>query len=238
MDIEAEYVIVTIPLGVLKHEHETLFVPPLPERKLNAINSLTVGTLNKIFLTYEHPWWPDNRVFFVLWSDADKQNLKVAQSILLNITTLLNNLFQKSDKWLSNIIVFTIEEHYPATITAWAVEKETVTTEIHTDTEVYTKLGNFVKQVFANQGWNITDPISCKRTRWQNNPLSRGTNSYRGVKSLSNKITSADLCESLKNDNGKETVLFAGEATHEKYYSALHGAIESGYTAANNIKEL
>lgn len=103
---------------------------------------------------------------------------------------------------------------------------------------MYTKLANFVKQIFANQGWNITDPISTKRTRWQSNPLSRGTNSYRGVKSFNTHITSADLRESLKNDNEKQTVLFAGEATHDKYYSALHGAIESGYTAADKINEL
>lgn len=77
MDIDAEHVIVTIPLGVLKHEHKTLFVPPLPQRKLNAVRSLTVGTVNKIFLTYEHPWWPENYIFFILWTDADKLNLKV-----------------------------------------------------------------------------------------------------------------------------------------------------------------
>lgn len=103
---------------------------------------------------------------------------------------------------------------------------------------MYTKLAKFVKQIFANQGWNITDPISAKRTRWYHNPYSRGSYSYRGLKASDNHVTNVDLRESLRNDDGKKTVLFAGEATHDKYYGTMHGAIETGYRAASKINEI
>lgn len=77
IDIEAEHVIITIPLGVLKRRHKTLFVPPLPERKVSAIRNLAMASMNKVFLTYNHQWWPNDRTFFVVWNEADKQNLKV-----------------------------------------------------------------------------------------------------------------------------------------------------------------
>lgn len=75
--MEAEHVIVTIPLGVLKHDYKTLFVPSLPERKVNAIRSLAFGTVNKVFLRYDDQWWPNDKILFVIWNEADTQKLKV-----------------------------------------------------------------------------------------------------------------------------------------------------------------
>ena len=37
--IKCKYVIVTVSLGVLKHEFRTLFEPPLPESKLEVIEN-------------------------------------------------------------------------------------------------------------------------------------------------------------------------------------------------------
>jgi phytoene dehydrogenase-like protein len=47
---EADHVIVTASLGVLKRDSACLFRPPLPEWKLNAMNSMGFGLMNKIFL--------------------------------------------------------------------------------------------------------------------------------------------------------------------------------------------
>ena len=48
--------IVTLPLGVLKAE-TVRFEPPLPAAKRNAIQSLGMGLLDKIYLIYESPFW-------------------------------------------------------------------------------------------------------------------------------------------------------------------------------------
>lgn len=216
-NLEADYIIVTVPLGVLKHNHDELFVHPLPEKKIKAINALSYGSVNKIFLTFEEQWWPNGTLLYSLFTESDLAALDY------------------SDKWLSNILGFFPEEHYPATLSVWFAETDQVTSETHLDTEVYTKLTKFIKKVFANQGWSITDPIKTRRTKWQQATNFRGSYSYRGQNATQLGITNADLRDPLTNQNGKITVLFAGEATHDKHYSTLHGAVESGYTAANMI---
>lgn len=57
---EAEHVIVTVSLGVLKEQYETLFDPPLPQFKRDAIEGLSIGSVGKIFLEFEEPFWPQD----------------------------------------------------------------------------------------------------------------------------------------------------------------------------------
>lgn len=49
--LEADYALVTVPLGVLKAGGIT-FTPPLPDRKRRAIDALGVGLLNKVYLSF------------------------------------------------------------------------------------------------------------------------------------------------------------------------------------------
>lgn len=44
----ARKVIVTVPLGFLERHNNTLFTPPLPDAKLRAMQTLGMGTLNKV----------------------------------------------------------------------------------------------------------------------------------------------------------------------------------------------
>ncbi|MGA8247598.1 MAG: NAD(P)/FAD-dependent oxidoreductase, partial [Nocardioides sp.] len=53
----ARAVVVTVPLGVLKHEGIE-FVPGLPPRHHRAIDRLGVGVLSKTFLRFDAPFWP------------------------------------------------------------------------------------------------------------------------------------------------------------------------------------
>jgi monoamine oxidase len=53
---EAEQVIITLPLGVLK-KNVIEFSPPLPERKQAAIKRLGMGILNKIYLKFPKVFW-------------------------------------------------------------------------------------------------------------------------------------------------------------------------------------
>ncbi|MEM8950490.1 MAG: FAD-dependent oxidoreductase, partial [Pseudomonadota bacterium] len=49
-------VVVTLPLGVLK-QGSVHFLPPLPQHKLDAINRLGMGTLDKVYLLFEEAFW-------------------------------------------------------------------------------------------------------------------------------------------------------------------------------------
>lgn len=56
---QADQVLVTVPLGVLKH-NQLLFNPPLPPAKSAAIRSLGMGVLNKCYLRFDRAFWPDD----------------------------------------------------------------------------------------------------------------------------------------------------------------------------------
>ncbi len=53
-------VVMTTPLGWLKHNHISVFSPPLPARLTAAINSISLSQLEKVFITFPSVWWnPD-----------------------------------------------------------------------------------------------------------------------------------------------------------------------------------
>ena len=68
----------TVPLGVIKESAETLFAPPLPADKRDAIEKLHFGTVNKIFLEYERPFLsPDVDEIVLLWDDRAERAAEI-----------------------------------------------------------------------------------------------------------------------------------------------------------------
>ena len=65
--VEADRVIVTVPLGVLKAD-TIAFDPPLSEDKRGAIERLGFGLLDKVVLKFDQPFWPDNDVIGLVGS--------------------------------------------------------------------------------------------------------------------------------------------------------------------------
>ena len=62
--LEADAMICTVPLGILKIPENQAghikFVPPLSERKQNAIQKLGCGLLNKCAISFSHVFWQDS----------------------------------------------------------------------------------------------------------------------------------------------------------------------------------
>ncbi|MBL4940551.1 MAG: FAD-dependent oxidoreductase [Colwellia sp.] len=58
-DFYADYVIVTVPLGVLK-KGVIKFTPALPSAKEIAIAALDMGVLNKVYLKFDYVFWDSN----------------------------------------------------------------------------------------------------------------------------------------------------------------------------------
>ena len=55
--IEADAVLITVPLGVLQN-NGVKFNPPLPENKVNAMaNDLEMGVLDKVAISFTEPFW-------------------------------------------------------------------------------------------------------------------------------------------------------------------------------------
>lgn len=56
IQFRSKFVIVTVPLGILKR-NLIEFSPPLPPTKVDAIRRLGFGLLNKVILRFDQPWW-------------------------------------------------------------------------------------------------------------------------------------------------------------------------------------
>lgn len=74
----ANHVICTMPLGVLKECHKTMFDPELPDYKLESIEHLLFGTVDKIFLEYDRPFLnADISEVMLLWDSHDETDKSI-----------------------------------------------------------------------------------------------------------------------------------------------------------------
>ncbi|PCE63753.1 amine oxidase [Sediminicola luteus] len=81
---EADYVLVTVPLGVLKQGVIT-FNPSLPKPTQNAINGLEMGSVNKFLLTWDAPFW-DNQLQYIGYTPEQKGKF----NYFLNVSKFTN----------------------------------------------------------------------------------------------------------------------------------------------------
>lgn len=51
-------------------------------------------------------------------------------------------------------------------------------------------------------------------------------------------VWASDLAQPVCDSKGCPRLFFAGEATHDHFYSTVHGAIETGWREGNRIAEL
>lgn len=94
---------------------------------------------------------------------------------------------------------------------------------------------NFMWALEKFLGKALPKPIDMRRTRWLTSRNFLGTSSFYSIESERQDVTPNDLAEPLRDAEGKPIVLFAGEATHEKFSGNSHGAVESGWRAAQEI---
>ena len=83
--IPADHVIVTSSLGFLKRHAHTMFRPLLPTDKMAAIQRMGFGTVNKIFLQFETPFWDNNcEKISLSWTDAEPFTLRCVDNKYTN----------------------------------------------------------------------------------------------------------------------------------------------------------
>ncbi|XP_054717493.1 spermine oxidase-like, partial [Uloborus diversus] len=70
------HVIITLPLGVLKAKAKDMFDPSLPEYKLECINNLSFGAVNKIYLEYDRPFLnAEITEVITLWKRTEERDI-------------------------------------------------------------------------------------------------------------------------------------------------------------------
>lgn len=100
---EADHVICTVSLGVLKERHARLFQPLLPLEKINAIEGLTLGTVDKIYVEFDKPFWPKD------WQGC---------SLLWNYEEL-KFVREHKNSWLEDVFGFYTVDYQPNILCGW-----------------------------------------------------------------------------------------------------------------------
>ncbi|KAI4190900.1 MAG: hypothetical protein L6R41_000501 [Letrouitia leprolyta] len=211
--IEADRVVLTTPLGVLKEE-SLVFDPPLPKWKLGPINRLGFGTLNKIILVYEKPFWDVDQDMFGLLRESDMANSLDQEDYVRNRGKfyLFWNCIKTSGR--------------PVLIALMAGEAA-IQAESTSDADLVLGVTKELRRMF--KGSQVPIPSETIVTRWSTDQFARGTYSYVGATSLPGDY------EVMARPVGN--LHFAGEATCGTHPATVHGAYISGLRAASEIME-
>lgn len=143
---EADHVILTMSLGVLKEQHQTLFHPQLPPVKVNAIEGLTLGTVDKIYLEFAKPFWPTNwDGVSMLWRKEDLAEIRA----------------KSEDQWLEDVFGFYTVDYQPNILCGWISGKNARLMEQLSEEDVL-KGSMRLLRIFLKQ-YSVTEPISMIR---------------------------------------------------------------------------
>ncbi|OWA51963.1 putative Peroxisomal N(1)-acetyl-spermine/spermidine oxidase [Hypsibius exemplaris] len=229
----ADHVIVTVSLGVLK-SCPSLFDPPLPMKKREAISKSGFGNVAKLFLTFPLPVWKDlfpngSRLLGLLWTNNSR-------GIPYNPPKVNQTMF-----WYRDAVHFAPVPTAPNTLLLWVTGVGADLVDGLSDEQVLDDSWALLKNFTANS--TVPRPVKLTRETWSANPFARGTYSYFSLESSKANFTPADLAEPEWNyettSNGGilgHRLLFAGEATEPDFFSTVHGAVLSGQREANRIE--
>ncbi|GLH03199.1 Protein anon-37Cs [Gryllus bimaculatus] len=147
----------------------------------------------------------------------------------------LVSIKQTRDKsWLEGVFGFWALDNQPLVLYTWAVGSQGKHMEQLTESEVAQDLMELLNKYLGKQ-YNIPQPDEIKRSTWMSNPHFHGSYSFRSMESDRLHATASQLARPVLNSSGKEVLLFAGEASHDHYYSTVHGAIETGWREADRL---
>ena len=218
---QAHFVICTLPIGVLKENHQNMFIPPLPKEKSEAIENIGAGQVAKYFVEWDTCWRSNedkDASIMLAWSEEE---LKRQRSF--------------PEDWVKGITQF-----YPIPLSnkkeylmiCWIGGDCATIADTLDDTKILQGVGRTLRQFSNNEG--IPDPQRLTRQCWTTDEFTLGGYSYPKLKANWNDIH--NLSASLVDERTKEpVVLFAGEATHPVFWSFLHGAQASGIEKAQIV---
>jgi monoamine oxidase len=140
---EVDIIVIALPLEMLKNEN-IIFFPKLSNDKIVALQSLQMGTMNKIFLKFPETFWQEDAYF-----------LELLKSNYSNVI----EFFSPSPTGEENILVAVLSGFHAKTI------------ELMSEDDVRELVMNDLKKMFGN---DIPQPIAIYRTSWHTNALSLG----------------------------------------------------------------
>ncbi|KAK3995419.1 Sec1-like protein [Cladorrhinum sp. PSN332] len=208
--VEADYIVNTIPLGVLKHGNVE-FDPPLPPWKSEAISRLGFGVLNKVILVYKQPFWDEDRdIFGVLRNPTNRHSLEQK-----DYASQRGRFFQ----WFN----ISKTSGLPALLALMAGDAGFDTEQTCND-DLVREATETLRSVF---GPRVPNPVEAIVTRWASDKFARGSYSSAGPE------MKADDYDTMAKPIGN--LFFAGEHTCGTHPATVHGAYLSGLRAASEV---
>ncbi|XP_073422202.1 lysine-specific histone demethylase 2 isoform X2 [Dendrobates tinctorius] len=200
----AQKVLVTVPLALLQ-KNVIHFNPPLPEKKVKAINCLGAGIIEKIGLQFPHRFWDskihDADFFGHIPPDSSKRGLF--------------GVFYDMDPQGKHAVLMSV-------ITGDAVN----IIKGMDDKQVVKQCMVVLKELFKEQ--DVPSPVKYFVTRWSKDPWAQMAYSF--VKTGGSGEAYDILAEDIQ---GK--IFFAGEATNRHFPQTVTGAYLSGVREASKI---
>ncbi len=194
-DFHADRVLVTLPLGVLKHG-SVAFEPPLPPAKQTAVERLGFGVLNKIALHFREPFWPTEQyVFGYLCRDTDRH------------PTVVISMWKSHGK---PILVMLLGASLGRELESWP------------DEEVARYGTAIVRDLF---GADAPAPEHVSRTAWGADPFARGAYTSIGVGASAKDVAAlAEPVGGRLYFAGEATNPYHWGCVHSAYESGLREA--------------
>jgi polyamine oxidase len=187
----AQYVVSTVPLGVLK-EGSITFSPPLPNVTLSAISRLGVGTVNPVHLLFDTPFW-----------DASAETLTISQST--------------AGGWVDYLSMYTFTGEAVLVALPGADASAWIEQELN-DAAVVTAAMDALRQRYGSKV--PSNPTAYIVTRWGLNPYARGSHSYYAVGSKpGDRSTLAEPVGGTLLFSGEACSVAHPASMHGAYYS-------------------
>ncbi|PWN20107.1 amine oxidase [Microstroma glucosiphilum] len=247
---EAKYFLCSLPLGVMQ-QSPPHFNPPLPSRRVAALNRLGMGLLNKIVLTYPTAWWhssssssPEaqakkgsNSEWLALLGDDEDLPEDASPLERLRRGRLFGQDYSRINQ--SPTILFFIGP--PLAQGIESLEDGVIEEVVH----------KRLVSCLAPKGEEdkVPSPSARHITRWLSDPHSRGSYSY-----FPNRISPHSSAEGGGQESREgggpldmlecarplwsERLGFCGEHTEENHFASVHGPLLTGWREARRLESL
>ena len=227
---EAEAIICTLPLGVLRHNLVS-FSPPLPIDIQTGINNFSYGALGKVFFEFADIFWSKDNDQFIFYptppslSDDDAYGSSVGSSNSTGQDSILNYATVTINLWImtgSKELCVQIAEPLTQRIEAMTDKKA-----------IYKFFEPLFKLLRTEPYKGLPRLLSVETTHWTQDPFA-GFGSYSADKVGDDSGILIEALEARKTSR----LQFAGEHCTEVANGCVHGAFHTGETAARNVLQI
>jgi polyamine oxidase len=224
--LQADAVVSTLPLGVLKRELVT-FVPPLPDDTRFALGKFSYGALGKVFFEFADVFWSKDNDQFMFYPspsalDEDIYSTSASSNSTTDLDSILNYATVTINLWIMN---------GTKQLCVQIAEPLTQRIEAMTDkTTIYKFFEPLFKLLRTEPYKSLPRLVDVETTHWTQDPLA-GFGSYSADKVGDEPDL---LMEALEKHKGSR-LQFAGEHCTMVANGCVHGAFATGESAAKNL---